>query len=363
VGEWFLNVFFVGAKIFIILHEYPLDFKVYLEGRVYFELRAERRSIRSDLFSLKPARIIFILLCTFFDTRFGIRFWFSAAVIKALRPTAVITFIDNSVLFQKLDRRLHDCFTFIAVQNGSRGELLSRENTRNIFHSHLITFNKLQSHLYFLAGATVQRFESLGSFRLNHYLSVTPKALECPIDYDLCIVSNFKPNPDYIREYKEFTIFACEVAVKKGWRIIVSLRSSSNNLVDGEVDFFSAIRALSPLKIKLLLASRGTGSSSYCAALGSRIVLGLNTSVLKEMLPYRRILSVNPTNDKRYDFPITGPLSLCGESYRNDFSIRLNWLVTMSDDDYTELTREHYSDLFPEYSHAEGLRRLVAILN
>ncbi len=343
----------------LIFHEPPAASVPYFDG---YQSVIVSGKFSQDLRFLMSWRIAWNALLKFGAIRFGLVFWISASLLRAYKPRLVITFIDNSVLFQKLDRIYHKEFKFFAIQNGVRGHLLPREGIRRVFHSNLWTMTRGEQSLYQRHGATVLNCVAIGSFRLADFIEKNKWCYTTTPEYDICLVSNYKNNSHYIEQYRTFILKLVELASQRHWSCVVALRCDSTDQVSDENQFFSKVSRESPETIRLVYSIRGTGWTTYSVAFKSRVLVGLNTSVLKEMLPYRKVLSVNPTQNATYDFPVDVPLSLNRHDYALHLSERLSNLLNLSDAGYFDLIQSKYIELTPEFSPTEGvayLRKLI----
>ncbi len=116
------------------------------------------------------------------------------SVIESLDPKVVLTFIDNSLIFQWLSKNYQKA-DFYAIQNGSRSryELHYQYyyNFKNNF-TNFFCFGDYERSKYKEYGHNVKKFIPSGSFRLNVFKL---NSLENQnIKYDFSLVSQHKPS-------------------------------------------------------------------------------------------------------------------------------------------------------------------------
>ena len=72
----------------------------------------------------------------------------------------------------------------------------------------------------------------------------------------------------------------------------------------------------------------------------SEVTIGMSSTVLWESFARgNKILSVNPTDNETYNFPVDGPWSLQKPSYE-EFSSRLEWLLQLEADQWEAISRD-----------------------
>ena len=152
-----------------------------------FDVRHHQRSHQKiNLF------IIFKLLIEFKLSKKNYIFYY----FKYVNPTAVITFIDNSISFYKL-KKIYPYCKFIAVQNALRlskvdifSDLKNLKKKKNeLFCDYILTFNKDVGRLY-NSFVTCKIF-TIGSIRSNR-----KKKIENYKKYDVLYISTHRPGED-----------------------------------------------------------------------------------------------------------------------------------------------------------------------
>lgn len=305
----------------------------------------------------------------------SVKIAYAAAFLSIIKPKVVVTFIDNSLMFQGVARLLHGAIRFLAIQNGVR--MLSRDNPpgkKRIFHSEFACFGEHDVSQFKKSGAEVLYFYPVGSLKDSYYRSYRG-GLPLPKQYDLCLVSQIKPQhyKHYPKTMKSLELLAnhlkrfCDT---HNTSLCVAARrqpGNSNGLFDWEVKWY---RQHLGDGIKVIPNDSAT-FNSYSLVDASRVSLALHTTMIHESYGRGcRVLACNFTGDDRYDFPITGIWRLSDPSYE-DFEFSLLRLLNISDEDYSKLIgglpkylirydHEHPTHIFLKQLIADAARGLPA---
>ena len=186
---------FSYSDIIIYDNHHPDIMDKLLKGRNYQEIKP-----KSIYLSLS------VILKMLLNIRFasgGIFYWNHACLILFNKPKVVITLIDNSKIFYKLDNALHGKIRFLTIQNGNRffnplglckvinPELTEQEKTAclyNTYHSEFFCFGEFETDLYRKLSATVDKFYPVGSLANSIYMDMAEDGAE---SYDLCLSSAY----------------------------------------------------------------------------------------------------------------------------------------------------------------------------
>ena len=277
----------------------------------------------------------------YFLHSWSLRTAYAAAIVSLINPKIVVTFIDNSVLFQRLANMFSGSMRFLAIQNGMR--MLSRDNplgSQTIYHSEFACFGDCDVGKYRKQGAKVEHYYPIGSLKDSYFRGhqASPPATK---KFDLCLISQIKKQHyvHYPKTMESLDLLAkhlkqfCET---HGMRICVAARrhpDGRGDLFRWETDWF---------RKKLgehvqVIPNDPFDFTSYSLVDASRVSLALHSTLIHEGFGRgNRILSCNYTGDSRYDFPIPGPWRLSDPSYKA-FENRLSSLLQMSDTDYATL--------------------------
>lgn len=263
---------------------------------------------------------------------------YTAAFLSCVKPRIVVTFIDNSLLFQRVARLLDDSIRFLAIQNGVR--MPSRDNLsekQHIFHSEFACLGQRDIDEYKKHGAKVKFFYPIGSLK-DSYFRATRLSVPIKKRFDLCLISQIKQQ--HYQHYPK-TMESLELLAKHLRRfcdeqdttLCVAARRhprGKGKLFDWETQWFREHLG----NRAEIIANDVTAFTSYNLVDSSRVSLALHTTLIHEGFGRgNRILACNFTGDDRYDFPIAGTWSLTERSYEAFASHLLN-LLKMSDIDY-----------------------------
>jgi surface carbohydrate biosynthesis protein len=264
---------------------------------------------------------------------------YADAYLKIVNPSVAITFVDNSQVFQMLDKKLHGPkLKFMAIQNGRRA--LARDNPIGgvpIFHSNFFCFGQHEVDQYKAHGAEVIEFHPCGSLKDSYYREIAGESESkscCDVVlisegwYDTVYDSKYgaaKTSFDllcthlkrYIKEHKINVVVACRNEQREP-----AYERELNDLkriLGADVTYISNIR---------------NNFVSYRLTDSSNVVLGAaSTLILEAFGRGRKVLSINYSGDSNYDFPVDGFWSLSNSGY-DEFSKALTYLLTMTASDY-----------------------------
>lgn len=261
----------------------------------------------------------------------------TAAVIEAASPGIVITFIDNSDVYQRAAALLPHR-KFLAIQNGNR--LLKRDNPvggRKVYHDCFACFGAFEVDQYRQHGVDVKTFYPIGSIKDAYYRQYAENRTRTR-RFDLCLVSQVRPRlettfPDQYESCDLLTRHLRTFCEKHGKSICVALRKHPDIAPEQyhwEREWFQ-----SRLGERAIVFPNVPGEyTTYELVDDSGVSLALHTTVLREGFGRgSRILACNFTGNSTYDFPVDGPWSLTDREYES-FETRLLWLLDMSQDEY-----------------------------
>ncbi len=291
---------------------------------------------------------------------------YALALLRRIRPAIVVTYIDNSMLFQQA-AKLCRSTRFLAVQNGMR--MLERDNppgSPQIFHSEFACFGQNDVDRYMRHGAQVQHFYPVGSLK-DAYHRARQVGVTISKRYDLCFVSQIKRQhyQQYPKTMQSLALLAGHLkrfCATHGTSLCVGARRHPK--VNAEIFNWELAWYREHLGEQVDVIPNEPGEyTSYALIDQSRVSLAMHTTLLHEGFGRRnRILSCNFSGDARYDFPIPGPWQLSETDYAI-FEARLLFLLRMSDTEYDSLCGDRprylmgYDPLRPTH---DFLRALIA---
>ena len=122
--------------------------------------------------------------------------------VEYISPKVVLTFIDNSSSFQWISRHYTKTI-FYAIQNGVR-EVRDR-GEGYLMHSmpNFMCFGEFEKDSYIKCNCKVDNFYPVGSLKGGYYKYKLCNGLSVESDYDICLVSQFREQIMYGREFPE----------------------------------------------------------------------------------------------------------------------------------------------------------------
>ncbi|HIA15047.1 MAG TPA: hypothetical protein EYN74_09235 [Nitrospirales bacterium] len=342
------------AKI-LVVDEWRLDVLTPLFNGENYEVLY----VRGEILNLN----IVVICKVFINWAHGNSFFLSYAMafLEIVKPSVVITFIDNNPQFQKLDEKMScKAVKFVTIQNGTR--VLSRDNpkgSRPIYHSNFFCFGRYEVDQYKGHGACVEAFHPCGSL-IDSYYRASSRVKEKKVDVDLCLVSEgwhefpcddllhgharraFERLMDYIRIFITRNERSLLVACRHG----VDTREFS-----AEIDYLCAHLG----KGTMCTPHDRQRWTSYSLTDNAHVVISENSTLMREAFGRgQKILACNYSGDEDYDFPVDGIWSLKEQGY-SIFEERLLTLLSMDLASYRELSSAQalysvgYSDASPTH--------------
>lgn len=245
------------------------------------------------------------------------------SLISQYKPKLVVTRVHNSKPFQLIDRAMPNV-PFLALQNGTLAiDLDFPKDTWTIYHSHLACIGRYEIDQYTKHGAEVENFHIVGSLKLDHYLNSSHSKQNI---YDICLVSDY-PHDLHPEQLCSYT---AQYSRENNSRIVVAGRAESLDEVRDEEHWFRHQLG----KNITFIARPSHEFASYQAIHNSKIVVAWCSSMLRESLALEKpILAFNPTENKRYNFPVPGKWAL-DDSLYSQFSERIDWLLSLSNENF-----------------------------
>jgi surface carbohydrate biosynthesis protein len=264
------------------------------------------------------------------------------ALLHEIEPRAVLTFIDDSVLFQWLCR-FYPKATFIAVQNGIRS---SADLTK--FTSALCDPAPQQIHLpiYFCHGqrdvdqmrrhgAQVAEYVPVGSALAGAYHPSHTQSVR----HRLCLVSLWHASmefegayPDLWRGISQLDSYLERYSVETNTSVTIALRSADPR----EAAYFR--RVFGP---EVLLIPRVPGQSIYAVMAESDLIVSVSSTALMEAFGTgAKVCFVNLTGLSEHSMVEPGPWLIEDDDF-SVFVSRLNYLLAMPIEQWRQETRDY----------------------
>lgn len=285
-----------------------------------------------------------------------------AAALDSLQSKIVITFTDNSRLFQSLTSLVKTTY-FVAIQNGTRWYSSMRDIGSPIHFQCLLSFGTFEPSVLRSIGAKIDLDLPVGSTKIG---LIGPKKLqEQPKVYDLCLISQmrkvFVDGPDeegFVFDYTTICQFLAQVLKEQGLKLVIALAGNE----DWEREFF--LKQFPPNAAVTLVPNLPGSTTSYEVAAQSRVLLSRNSTLLLEMFGIgAKTLFCNAGHSIYYSFPLDYDFALRNPTYVQ-FHAKLKELLAMD----PEIYQSKYSDLMrrtmwqhPAMSPTEIVRQLIDI--
>lgn len=283
-----------------------------------------------------------------------------SSLISLIKPKLVLTFVDNSWLFNKLTKKFYNKLNFLAIQNAVRYEIKINNNLRkkkivktnlnkNFFYDNFLTFGKYEIDHYKKNNIFINKAQDIGSIRLANLIDDF-KASKKKIQknrYDICVISDaFIVGTD-----KRFGLNGLEKAQIKYLKSMIKIIKKHNlnfifcfkrfqDKINKEMLFYE--KYLSDEEIKFIKNNstnrlNNKYNSSYQKMLESKLTVSLWSSMLRENIALgRKSLSVNYSGNEVSNFPITGICAIKKPNYKT-LEKRVLKLVNMSEKKYIKL--------------------------
>ena len=289
-----------------------------------------------------------ILLNTFkylLEGNFSLSSYF-ASLIEFVKPKIILTTCDNSHHFYKTAKILHKKFKFIAIQRSSRDTVvkLPKKLKEVIFIPEYYCFGEYEKKFYRAIGANVSKFTPIGSYHFSNFeKNVDIKKIK--ETYDICLIAEvpYKHAFDYNEEGQKLAAFIKKFADRYNLKVVVAGKRRKQT----KKKFILAKKAGVPLENtfdpEYLLYTKIFGKknykfniqgqfSSYKTAMKSKVVIGMSSTMLREMLAVgKKILAWSSKKhlSLRTKFPIKGICSLQCNSY-DEFEKRLKKIIILT---------------------------------
>ena len=288
---------------------------------------------------------------------------YAIAVLERIKPAIVVTYIDNSAVFQMAAQRVRSA-RFLAIQNG--GRLLERDHpvgrSPQIYLREFACLGRYDIDQFSRHGARVETYYPIGSLKDAYYRAGRVKDAGAAKSFDLCLVAQFKPGARvaFTEGFEVLTAHLRRFCEAHHATLCVPLRGhpdADTPVYKLESEFFDS--RLGGLAQRF--PNVPGAYTSYRLVDESRVSIGMHTTVLREGFGRgNRILSCNYTGNSEYNFPVPGPWATDDPAY-DVFEQRLLWLLRASDEEYTKACGDMpsyvlgYEDTMPTHVFLERL--------
>tara|TARA_Y100000591_G_C21791261_1_gene676682 strand:- start:213 stop:1334 length:1122 start_codon:yes stop_codon:yes gene_type:complete len=286
------------------------------------------------------------------------------SLIMQIQPKFVISTIDNSITFSNLSKYFDNKVKFIALQNGTRGDMYENINDSNKFFyfSNYMGFSNFDLELMKKKNIKIKNFFSVGSIKNSYFRKYIQKKTDKEKkNFDICFVSKkiFENNKRVSTKAAEdsFTLLKLLALYVKKYKKSIVIQSKSKKLNLVEKEFFDTLFAGTNYKIDLL--DNELNFHSYKNISSSRIIIGAPSTLLREASVYTntKILCFSTIN-KIDKIPFVG-LNLLSENSFEKFDERLNLLFSLSYEEYLKKLQSKHNYLMENIDTIEYLREFI----
>ena len=268
-----------------------------------------------------------------------VRLIYYHSLILLIKPKAVLTFIDNHVIFNELSKNLKK-IPFIGIQNGLR---LVHEKSYNYHVQHLFSFGNNESTYFKNIGYEVENYYPCGSLIASQHIRKKEEPLSNK--YDILIVSCWRGNIGYpidqvdsMNSMREMDTLMSKYIKKNNIKAAVAFRNERDSvhwfvpeIGKNEEEYFHDIYGNSIDLIDVDFKSRNI----YQLILKSNLIVsGFSTSVLLEAYGFqKKIMYYNFTNKDIYHSIFDSSIVSDKSDYKS-FSKELDELIKIGYHDY-----------------------------
>ncbi len=232
------------------------------------------------------------------------------SVLQFIAPKVVVTFIDNSSLFQWLSRNYKEA-VFYAVQNGLRAK---DDVTRAIGHSlgqlttaismpHFFCFGEYEKELYEQYGHVVDNYYPVGSLK-GSFFQERYGLMEMPAKYDICLISQWRKSVMLGKDYPEIkkaTILLIgnlkKIVQENSFSLVVALAAGSEE----EKEWFSNAFDASVSNIAFTDRHPEELHASYVVGMQSRLCICCFSTLGFELLGFgQKILFADYSGEEEF---------------------------------------------------------------
>ena len=338
--------------------------KKLLQNYKFFTLKTRLENIDTLYLSTK------IIILSFFYYRGNFLSSYLISLISIVKPKIVITYIDNSLKFSEVAlrfKKINKSIKFIAIQNGSRYEVLEnnylfkkkifKENLNNKFYIPIfLTLGNYEKKIYKKLNVKFLKNYPVGSLALEQYTKFKKQnKIKIKKKKQICILSDhgawhpkmIEVNNDLEKNFVLLTEFCIKFAKKFNYKILVCQkrakgRKKIGGITNKNLDFYSEQKAFKKYLTKknysyfkkFLLKRDNVKYKTYLKMEESEVLVSTMSTMLRENLFLRnKILAANLTGEKIYNFPLRKFFSFNDNSY-DRFEKKLLSIINMSTSDY-----------------------------
>lgn len=268
------------------------------------------------------------------------------SLILQIQPKVVFTTIDNSTNFSVLTKYFEGKIKFIAIQNGTRGDIYENENNLNqtLYFQNYFGFSNFDKEIMKKRDIKIKNFFSAGSLKNSYFRKYIKKQTNNQSKkFDICIVCKkiFENDKRFSSKASDdcFTLLnlLAEYVKKHKKSIVIQSKMKNYNLV--EKKFIDNLFTGTNYKIDLL--DNEIDFNSYKNISSSKLIIGASSTLLREASVYTGAKILCFSTESKDKTAFSGLNLFCENSFEK-FEERLNLLFSLSDEEYKQkLERKH----------------------
>lgn len=295
-----------------------------------------------------------------------------SAIILDVNPKIVITYQDNSFDFFNCAKILNYKIKFIAIQRAARYDLLQypKSITKKIFIPEFFCFSNYEKFLYEKISAKVEKFSLVGSVKYSLFeKEIRFKKLKNR--FDLCLIGEI-PHDQVNKKFNvseaggKLANFTYRFAKKYKLKFVIAGKRTKLSLKN-KIKYKNIVKTC-PFELELKTYKKHINGpfkliprskfSTYKIANSSKVVIGLGSTVLRELLATgKKILVCNFTNSSIGDFPIKGICFLKKCSF-SIFEERLLNIIRLTNKEYFKKLDKHKNYIM-NYSKSKPAYKII----
>ena len=267
------------------------------------------------------------------------------SLIKQMKPKLVITLTDNSKEFSIISKYFDNEVPFYAIQGANRGDIKLKtiEDLKIYNFDTFFCYSPYEKDFYTKKKIKIKNYIYTGPIRASLALKYFNKEriviknkhdifLPTELSYE-SPYNKFTNYSDSCKKLAEFTLSFCD---KNNLKLIFSAEAEKNTeLFRKENKFYKNVLQRYDVK----LTPKAHKYSAYQNMLESNLIVGLNTTLLREAIYLRRkVFACNLTLFDQADFPIRNIASPVIKN-QSQFNNHLSKLLEMENKTYFEIIK------------------------
>lgn len=367
---YILKIFIKTKKIYstpkqkklIIFDSYSSreHFRLIFDSNILFEIHCpgDRRKVEFIYLSFKIISLSIIELL-----KGNIASFYYIALIRAVNPKAVVTFIDNNFTFFELSKKLGKKYKFVVIQNSHTSLLeFSQKDLKKIYIPEYLCLNKFTVDHFNSLKVKVDKFNIVGSINLSlaeNYLSNNQNNFNNDKRKYVCVIAGAMPeissslDKKILNQLRERQIKLWKYVTEFSRKHEIFFKLASRQTVNFSEDDFLKKRRYNfedrvfketnaDNKYFVKIDRRRENFTSYELAFKSELVIGFHSTILLESLAKdKKILCISSLDS--YSNAYLDPLmpednisSIYNPSF-DEFEDRVLLLLKMSIEKYSEI--------------------------